>query len=670
MKTKTKIIVGMIILIAIVILIRFLILPEIKTTQFNTIVDSCNIIGSGTVQGFFSCPANLCQVYGFKTCNTLVEGKRVIFRTNSISKDDYSIQGKWISINGIPSGKSLLISDSLFGFCRTSTILSGPGTILERYTSHNNRMSVYNSKLFIETQGKWVQYDSCSSADLTLTPKDPYSSNNQEIYSGLNLYSCQTPAYKNGIRVETAIYSQEKPGDYSTNVYDLTTSHNFSFDGSINYAVLDNNIACIVDTCNDEKTGFYECNIVGGCPQKSSQLIQCPSGEYCVQKSSGAICEIPFSLNVVFQDENGKTKTAFTTSENIFLSILINSNSEKYANLAVKLLDSQDNIASQEQIKTITFPNSISWNVKFNSQNSTGSYKALLKIGFDGKTVERYFDTRVSNPISIATRAFSAQGTSLYSNQISNIEIRVFDDSGNPTTANTNLIAKLNGKTLTTPQPTIKTLGNYQYEFTLGEEGLLNIESSAEKFGYVTKQSTEFIILPLDIRIEFRNIDKILNIGIGTQTVEFTTKNPQGELINTNNDVSVITPSGIVQKLSNVMGSSGQYSFIFNFDKEGGYKIKVRSTAPGFIAKEQETPFINVVKGTPIPDCFENEDCNLGQICKNGKCEDEQPFNWLLLSFFIVGSLVFIILIIIIIILKIRNKKGLNSLNLDGGTNE
>ena len=655
MKTKTKIILILAMLIIGAIIFAYFRMSKGEEKGFKTIVDTCNVIGSGTVQKLFKCPSK-CQVYGFKTCSNIIEAKKVVFRTNAMSFADYSNIGTWIAINCIPSGKECISTSDLKGYCSSSSTISTL-TNYFKITPTGNRIYVWNSILYIEGE-QFRKYASCTTADLTLNPKEPYISNNQELYSGLNLYQCQTPAYIDGNKVETAIYSSEKSGDYSTNVYNLNSSQEFSFDGSINYAILDSSLACVVDTCNEEKTGFYECNMIGGCPQKSNILTSCPSGEYCAQKSTGATCEIPFSITSSFQDSEGKTKTAFTLDELIYFNLLINSNSQNSATITASLLDSQDMKVSPEQIKTINFPNTIPWIIKFNAQNSTGSYKLLLKIKFIDKTVERFYEIRVSNPISISVRAFSEQGTTLYSNQPSNIELRVFDDSGNPTTSNTNLLAKLNGKILVTPQPEIKTLGTYQYSFNLAEDGLFNVEATAEKFGYITRKNAEFIVQPVDIKIEFKNIEKLGSIDIGTKTIEFTTKNPQGDLINTNNDVSVILPSGIVQKLTNIQGSSGQYSFVFNFDKEGGYKIKVRSTSIGFMAKEQETPFINVVEGTPTPDCFENDDCGLGKECIDGKCKDKEPFNWLLVIILIFGILSFATFtIILIIILRKRRTR-------------
>lgn len=659
---KNKRIIGIIFIIVIAILI-FKVGFRPKGLTVGEIPSGCNVVGSGTTDNVFTCTSQ-CDVNGFDTCTSQTgEQQIVVFRTNAKSSNDYENAETWIAINGVPSGKSLTETSNLIGYCPTGSHGNIVGGVLSMDTPHNNDIRIYNSRIYIVIGSDMFRYDVCDSADLSLTPKEPYTSNNQEIYSGTtNAYLCEKEwkITKSGQTINSGIatYSGGSSGDYETGVKRLNRNEVFEFSGRISYAIIDATQSCIIDTCNIENTGYYKCiEDNNGCKVKSNSLTLCSEGEFCIQKPSGAECSIPFDIFYEFQDANENTKTGFGIDEDIYFDLLTNSQTINNAILDISLLDSQNNVIVTKT-RTITYPNTQSLILDFPSQSDTGLYKIRLDISFEDKQVSREYEFRVANPISLSIRAFSeGAGTTLFTNEPSIVEFRVFDDAGNPTSANTNLILDINGKTIQSPIPITKTLGVYQYIVVVQEDGILNAIGSAEKLGFTKTQTAEFIVKPADIRIEFLNIGLLQDIKLGAYTIEFETRNPQGDLINTQNSVEVILPAGTKQSLTSIQGSNGKYSFVYNFNTEGGYKIKIRSETIGYTPKEVESPFINVIKeGGDILECDSSDDCGLGKICVNNKCTDESPGSSILV-YLLIGGSILLVVVIVILIIKLKKRK-------------
>lgn len=675
MKRGRKILLILIIIAIALIAYRIYSSPESgKKFGISTIADICNSGGTGSSSVIFDCPADSsvdkCEVYGFKNCNEKVGTQTVTLRTNF---NGYPVSGSWLSINCIPSGASCITTSNLNGYCYTSTASNNPLGTNVATTNSGIRIYAYNSRIYIEKSSTATQiFAPCSTADISLSPTEPYKSNNQEKYSGTSMYYCESNAYltSNGVEnlVEKAIYSNPTTsGTYNTKTYLLDKGQRFRFDGgTINWQIIKpGSVSCIVDKCNNARTGILVCSTDQyGCPKIAETAVLCPNGMYCIDLAGGAKCKSPFEISIALEDIDGNKKTSFGVGEDIYVRILVDSLTEKSATIKSLLLNSQDNQISPEQSKGVSFPNTQSWRINYDGIKEVGEYKILVKIPYGDAIINQEISFRVSNPIYMAVRAFSeGAGTALYTNNPVIIELRVFDgtaDQTTPTSANTNvnlLLSTTSGKILNLVAPTVQqySLGIYRYTITPGEEGLLKVIGSAEKFGYIVNHSEEFIVLPSDIQIKFSNIDLLANINLGIHEVKFETRDPQGNLINSQNTVQVLSKDGKVTDVTSISGSNGQYSFNYNFATQGGYWFKVRSTASGYTPKTTDSPSINVRPG-PNPVCASKADCPTGYTCTDGKCVAENPINiwlWVIL----IGGSITMVIIIVLLVIKLKKRR-------------
>ena len=640
---------------------------------------SQNVITSGS----FTCPSgNICNVNGYDTCLNKIGGdntqERIVtmryslnIETGSSAGDHcyvaYSrnVDGVWGNLrvygargkgsSSQPPNMATCPRKDPFGYCITET-----QSEIEIWNLDSGQdFNIYGLEKISSRTG-------CSNlVDSNLINKYPltiYSEKSLETYN----FGLVTPEYKcstdwkilnsNGGIKESGIviYSGLVSGNYQTGIKQLNAEETFMFLGKINYTTFDISKSCVFDTCNDIKTGYYKCENVNGILQKTS-LVLCDTGNLCSDTPSGASCVSPFSITSNLLDANNKLKTGYGTGESIYFSTNINSQSVTNALVKIILEDSNGNLIASK-IFNLNFPNTSPINVNFAGINNSGDYQIHLKISYSDKIANEIYSFRVANPVTMVIRAFSeSTGTTLYTNDQTTVELRVFDDAGNPTSADTNLIASINGINLIVPNPVINSLGIYDYNFRINEEGLLRVTATINKFGFSISQNQEYTIKPSDIRITYTNIDLIQNVKPSSYTITFETKNPQDELINTQNIVKVLISSGQTVTINNLQGDSGKYSFVYDFAIQGGYKITVNSQANGFTSKSLESPFINIVPNGITLDCLKDSDCVSPRTCLNNKCVGtENPTSYTLLI--IIGSLILLVFIIILVVLLRRKK--------------
>ena len=212
----------------------------------------------------------------------------MIFRTN-IQNGDYSKLG-WVAVD--------LNRDRIIESCfsRKSYTTGGSCTSSNEIgrTPENYRICLWNDKIVIQSNNQNYYFPTSDIlCDLTPIPTEPYKSNNQEVYSGiLKVYFCETSLLIDNNQVETATYSGKTIGYYQTKEYTIQGDQQVSFSGNIHYTVIDDSSACSVSQCNSLNTGYYKCLDLNGCLTRSEALTLCSEGKSCVQKSSGAVCEI------------------------------------------------------------------------------------------------------------------------------------------------------------------------------------------------------------------------------------------------------------------------------------------------------------------------------------------------------------------------------------------
>ena len=277
--------------------------------------DQCYVTRSevGTTTSF-KCDGTKCDAKVYAYCDDKTADEAIVtFRTNAMKFEDFDyrtgrgLSGRWIAINCVPNGKACIETPNLIGYCPTGVQSSGGSVDINRETPFRNIIRVYNSKLMVlafwgdsaHTLPRYEYYETCSIADTTITPKEPYKSNNQEQYSGtMSQYSCSQDILINNLKYTTITYSNPtNPGTFSSDIIHLKKDDILSSPGAkIDWAVIDDSRACSASQCNTQKTGYYECSS-GSCPQLSTVFKSCATGEFCTQTASGAKCGAPFITN-------------------------------------------------------------------------------------------------------------------------------------------------------------------------------------------------------------------------------------------------------------------------------------------------------------------------------------------------------------------------------------
>ena len=204
--------------------------------------ETCVFERGSTLSGIYNCNSeDGCYAWiKSRLCSKKTEEGQIIFRTNANSASDYDDSGYWIAINGVPSGKDLIETNDLKGYCRDSSFGNCGGNLV-RYTVDNNAIYVYNSNLYINTESHCRKYSSCNNADLTSTPKEPYTSNNQEILSSTSksLYYCKDSYTING-NIKYLEYEGDNAGYYGLDESDAVKLDygegiELGFSGTIEY---------------------------------------------------------------------------------------------------------------------------------------------------------------------------------------------------------------------------------------------------------------------------------------------------------------------------------------------------------------------------------------------------------------------------------------------------
>lgn len=621
-----------------------------------------------TTSNSFLCAGTRCDVQGTATCNSQTgEVAQVTFRTNAKAYGDYKVAGTWFAMAGQEGAKYLL------GYCKsgtTSGVMSDRNKIGMTITGNN--IYYYNSEIHVAvSSSQTVIYNPCSNVELSTTPVEPYKSAGQEKYSGsTNTFICNTPVLlttsTGTSTIETAHYEGATAGTYNTKVYSIQNGQKFEFAGNIKYSIVDDTKACTVSTCNAAKNGIFACTNINGCLTKAATATLCNTGESCSDSGSGAICKPPFDTTHSFVNSRDEVVTGYALNEKMYLKYYINSNSVSQATLTYELLN-LDNKVLFSKVQTLNFPNSQTFKIELPAQASSGTYRVRVYVKYgDLSSTDGPWDVKVAIPFTLNIVATSDYaGTALYANKVITLELRALDDAGEGVTATPSITSmSIEGTPITNfNQDPNSPVGLYRFYVTVPKDGKFIVKGSANRLGYTATDEKEFVILPLDIRVLFTNTDNLQGICPGTNKVTFETSDPKGVLVDTTNTLKVITSSTGVTSASNVniqREDTGKYYFNYPFDKEDGYKFILTSSASGYLTKEHESPFINVIKGTgcgtPL-ECTDDSQCTYPKVCTNNKCQDPNPpVNWLMYVA-IIGGIIGLV-IVVIVIFKGRGKSS------------
>lgn len=511
-------------------------------------------------------------------------------------------------------------------------------------------------------------------ADLSPIPK--YSCKNQELCEGeIATYSCSGDIRVEKSTTDPTIIIQEQlsyssnsqPGKDISSQYTINAGNVvFVSGGDRNFVeseVVDVRQECTKNSCTNDKLGVIEC--LDGI---QSQPDYCTGNSICVEDVKvGARCDDPILIS------STQYKSAYLLGENIYFLAFLTSQSDSInrASVNIKLLDELGNIIESTGSKDISLSKSslsqISAN--FGSKNETGKFKIVLDISFgDNRRVipEHSYDISVRQPFKLDIRAFGEKSGSvaLYTNERILVELRV-SEAGRPATLNEiNLTVKQGIKVLNNPTYTssVDELNKVQvYSFlydllpTLSEENI-KISVIAERLGFTTPLiERSFIVKPAQVVISFTNQDKFINVAPGVYPITFETRTPQGDLIDTRNNITVLI-AGVSRDVSgSLVGIGGSYSINFNFDKSTGYIFNVVSSAPNLLGGKASTKVLNIISGGGgVLECTKNEDCGTQQTCSNNICKDkpDKPIFNITIILLIIGAVV-----LVIIIMRTRRRK-------------
>jgi len=204
------------------------------------------------------------------------------------------------------------------------------------------------------------------------------------------------------------------------------------------------------------------------------------------------------------------------------------------------------------------------------------------------------------------------------------------------------------------------SFGSCTFKYNLATSGTFSFTAYADSLtDYRASVQGQTEVKDPYVKPDFTNMESLEcvqpNIPI---TITFQTKNPQGELITSSNLIKVYKPIG--SESINLDCPTGECSFDYTFSIEGGHKVGLISSSPGYTSyPEVQSPYVYVKSDCTPPECTKKEDCISPKTCVNYKCTDVcnswtcQPWFYFVL---IIGGIGVVILIILLVLILRRKK--------------
>lgn len=657
-------------------------------------------IESGNSPSPYPCPSGdgiTCQVRGVITCDIPKGEDRIVYRTNTLSLEDYNTRpGKWISINGIISGTNFVTTSDLHVYCVTDSVV---GNIGNEITPPTGKSWIYNpilrsytgssgvSYLIVKTKAGtndvYRGYTNCdsdgrlSATELQeakqLSPHSSYAG--REVKSGNTVtYSCSgdfktTDVNGNTLNTEKLSYSSDTiSGTKKTAQYTINPNYKAYITGgdssNIEYNVIQTYSDCVTDQCVSSDT-FRRC--INRRP--STQLDSCNPGLMCaLNVTGGAICVSPINTT-------GKILQGFTAGQEIIFEYSVQSSSVSYINADFKLIDKRDrNSIINSQYKTLSAPSTNK--ISFPGQSFIGDYAIIVEKTISGtKTLDPEYSFTIGSPLTLTmTLPYSdltankiLVGSQFYvdvkvtDNAVDVVELSTINAKATLTDSSNNVINYV------VPQPVITNTVNGQvarFYFNIDKVGRFSFEATANKFNVISNTEIRSVeIRQPSIDIKFTNTVFLQNSQPGLLKVLFETKDPFGDYINTNPTVKIRpeqagTGSADIDVTSQTKltdtSKPGRYEFSYDF-KEGIYVIEIKTNVEGYnIQTTKTSPSFDVNPSKIEIECEDSTQCKIGQICVSNKCVSEEPPGILP---YIIGVGIIILIVMIIFIIKVFKKR-------------
>lgn len=635
----------------------------------------CGILQSGSIQSTFPCNGVSCDVNGKATCETINSGNKVVsFRTNiDSSSGSAGLKYKWIALD---TDKNGIMESYVSEGAVSSTVPSGSQfTRLMTFRGYDIYKKLSSSELYA-TGGFTgsVKFLSTTGAEVSSQEKEPYKSNGQELYSGTsNSYSCskqwKITRASGSVETGTVAYNSENKGEYATGVKTLYKGDKFDWgtqdNGVINYNIKGDSgkakcNAPNINECTTDLKGIRACD---SCGDVSSVT---PCNGLCSMETGKAICSsTPFILSIS-KTKSNDYKDSFTQDDNIVYEYKVSSSLTKADKIELYLNTPTSRISLSGAVSP-TLPFSSSVNIP---KQTPGEYsiEVIVKYGTESYNLGKKTFS-IATPIYLSSRFYSEKGGTgiIYTNEPSYVQIDSWDSKPESETRNRvdiknqNCVGTINGQAITsTKQCSFSTC---TFKFDVNTEGQFTYDCSAESLmGYKTSIKGQTEVKTPYVKPEFTNMDKLECVQPNVPVnIKLQTKNPQGELIPSDDVITISKPVG--KEALTINCPSGDCNFDYTFKTEGGHTFEAVSSSPGYLSYPSVQSMFIYVKSDCTPlECTQASDCDYPKTCINNKCVTDNPIDPTIYYIITFGGIGVVILIIVLIVL-LKRKKPTGSLS-------
>lgn len=530
--------------------------------------------------GTYTCPiGDYCSVTPILECTNPITDAKVILRTNTAgwNEEDFDITGAMIALDTNGDG-------ALEGYIKTTTqtncVKGGSSTNLFKDKNIGiDFIYLYNSKVYVcVSDSKSFRYESTTLIPTSISPLEPYKSNNQEKYQG-SLYSCSRDLKKNNVLIGTISHSGSSPTPSGGKI-----GSTYSLVGG--------------DTFKAEGTGIIKLDAV------SSQvpITTCISSDGTQLQIGETICKDQYVLEICESIGEHPTLTKQDAippkicrdgaiidaySVQIDLSKLVLSRTEKLkVDFALKDTPDNKNIEITASIykgsQFITEKKQLTGSTYFTAGKTSFTFDTLpigyyvLKLSFshlDGDYSKEY-NFQVTEDLAIV---LTTVNPIQFDSKDIEASLQSFRSGSPKDLSNFELESVFNGKTIYQYTVEHPSLGILTFKFPLKGDGDLRLRARGNDEAGLWTDWTDYFEIKVNKATILFQTDFQTDKCVGSLTNKFETKDSLGNLVETQNQVTIDKPLGGTDSVS-VSGKEGKYQFTYNFAEGGIYTVRITSS--------------------------------------------------------------------------------------------